>query len=332
MFYIGDDSVSTLNLITDVLELTNKEVNTSDIRLIILYDGPEEGDSKLEILDNPLNKSSRIIDLEKTIIKSENDEIDMANTETLSAYITYAKKMLPANNYALYFGSHGTGFNGSYNSGVIFEGNGQTPETLMSVKEIAETLADTDGVDLVTFDACLIGNIETVYELKDSTSYVIASPELIPGPGNDYLGFVKAAYSLNDLSAVSLGKATLESHYNYYDENASFQNGHEAKSLQQLYHVDKIAVICESEEFKDELIQFKQKKDNTVTTFDNGNYSDIFDLIEDNTTFNEAITIPENGIYRWISIYIPEEYNFNDGYESTKFAINNPDWVEVIKN
>lgn len=338
MFYLADD-YSTLTLTNDILELTYKDVNTSDIRLIILYDGPINGDSSLEILDSPLSSNSRIIDLNSTTIEVDDDgEIDMATEDTLKSFISYVKDKAPANNYALYFGSHGTGFQTDYTSGLAVENGEDNNSSLLTVTEIAKTLEDTGGVNLVTFDACNLGNIETIYEFKNATNYVIASPELIPGPGNDYIGFIEAAYNLTDTSVESLGKATLQAYYDYYDENKTTLNGHEAKSLQQLYNVEKITEIVETESFKTKLSDFKDLKESidNETEFNSYNYTDIFNLLDDTTELEEGITIAEGGIYKWISVYIPlSNYTYDDyntDFEETSFAIKFPEWIEILNN
>lgn len=343
MFYLADD-YSTLTLTNDVLELTDSDVNTSNIRLIILYDGPDDGDSSLEILDSPFSTTSRVIDLDSTSISTDiNGEIDMADKDTLKSYISYVKDKAPANKYALYFGSHGTGFQSDYPSGLAVENGDDNDTMFLTVTEIAQTLEDTGGVNLVTFDACNLGNIETIYELKDSTEYVIASPEEIPGPGNDYIGFVEAAYSLEDTSTQSLGEATLQAYYDYYSTYETTLNDHEAKSLQQLYNVEKIENILENESFKEKLLELKTIKKSTTdeTEFNVYNYTDIFDLLDDTTDFEDAITIADGGIYTWISIYIPlsiytyKNYTYDDyntDFGLTAFAINNPEWVDIIND
>ena len=346
IFYLADD-YSTLNLTNDILELTKNEVNTKNIRLVLLYDGPEPGDSKLEVLDSPFTMNSRVIPLSNTIIDTdENGDLDMADQKTLESYLTYIKDKLPANRYALYFGSHGTGFSydsndrtDSYNylSGLAVENDGNTWDSkMLTITEIANATLNTGGIDLVTFDACNIGNIETIYEFNGAADYVIASPELIPGPGNDYIGFVQAAYNATDLSTLSLGKATLEVYYNYYnlpdnERNMGKPYYHEAKSVQQLYNVDKIVEIVGTQTFKSELLNFVDNKTSKITKFNIYNtYSNIYDLIADTSDFDDAIIIPKAGIYTWISIYIPYSTYYNSNYEETKFAKSNPDWIKDL--
>jgi hypothetical protein len=47
-------------------------------------------------------------------------------------------------------------------------------------------------VDIFGFDTCLMGYMETAYQIKDHANYLVASEEVEPGDGWDYDGFLKA--------------------------------------------------------------------------------------------------------------------------------------------
>lgn len=334
MFYLGDDTSNTLGLTYDVIELADEDVNTTDIRIIILYDGPDDGDSCIEILDSPFSSNVRTISIDNTDIETTSSkEVDMADQDTLKYFIEYVKQKAPADNYALYFGSHATGFTTESLSGLIVE-NGDDDKNddtaMLSISEIADAVKDTGGVSLITFDACNIGNIETIYELKDAAYYIIASPELIPGPGNDYTGFVEAAYTAVDLTTETLGKVTLQAYYDYYNDEDN--NYYESRSYQQLYNTELISTIVESDSFETEIANFITNKTGSDTTFNSDNYTNIYDLNTDSdieSDLNEAITIADGGEYRWISIYTPDTV-YNNSYSSTAFADKHTAWIELL--
>lgn len=346
MFYLGDD-YSTIGLDADVAELTSSNVNTSTTRVLILYDGLEDGDSKLEILDSPFGLNSRTINLDDTSIPTvSSKELDMSSKDTLKKFIKYAKNKAPANNYALYFGSHGAGYRLNSNSGLAIESSSGS-NTMLETTVIASALEETGGVDLLVFDVCVIGNIETVYEFKDSVDYLVASPENIPGAGNQYKGIIKTLYTTDSITPFSLGKQTLEAHYthyiNDYTETRYNQikdndtNGHNPESLQQLYDIKGLCTIFDSNIFKTILLDLKSDKPSDATAFDY-DYVDIYDIFNNNTSkyetikssFDSYITKADNGIYKWISIYIPSIYN--EDFTNSKFAQANPGWVNVLKN
>lgn len=345
MFYLGDD-YSTIGLTADVIELTSKSVNTSSNRIFILYDGPEYGDSKLEILDSPFGVKSRIIDLKNTSIRSSDNELDMNNPETLRSFINYTKSKSPAANYALYFGSHGTGFTDNFPSGLAIENELTINSSMLEITEIASVLEQTGGQNLVVFDACLQGNVETIYEFKNSVDYIVASPEETAGPGNDYSGVITRIFSNQNLTPYALGKETIESYYdNYAPLNYILPTSNNlfAKDILQLYNVKKISEILENVAYNSLATTsntgpFTAQPGSSIDTFNtNGStnqYINIFGVIEANAIYindNSIITKPNNGLYKFISIYKPNAVgNYNAAYENTKFAQTFPAWVTKI--
>lgn len=328
MFYLGDDTYSPLTLTNDIKELTYNTTNTTNLRIIILYDGSIDGDSRLEVIDDPFNYNSREIPLSKTsITQNSTGDIDMSDEETLEKYIAYTQSKLPAKKYALYFGSHGTGFTEDFESGLYVENNYSSFEFL-TPQEISSVIDIDDNIELLVFDACNMGTIETVYELSSATDYVIASPELIPGPGNDYIGLLEAALQLTDPEPFELGKTTLEVYYDYYSqtENSGYNNGHDNHSLNNLYDTQKIKTLVESDDFKTTIPTFVI--DDTVTTFNYSNYINLFEVFSsDNLT--SAVTTADEGIYQWLSIYYPAN-EYNSSYEETAFAQEVETWVTEI--
>jgi hypothetical protein len=92
----------------------------------------------------------------------------------------------PADNFLLSVWNHGNG---------IFNAESEPPLVkgvcgglkLWEIESVLDT-AD-DHVDIVGFDVCLLGQIETGWQLKDSSSYVIASEDNEPFDGWDYTSF-----------------------------------------------------------------------------------------------------------------------------------------------
>ncbi|MGC8895917.1 MAG: clostripain-related cysteine peptidase [Candidatus Bathyarchaeia archaeon] len=110
-------------------------------------------------------------------------EVDMGNQQTLSYFVTFAMKKYPANYFFLDLWDHGGGYRG-----ICWDessGNHLSPHDI----EMAVALAESQTkkfVNVIGFDACLMGMIEICYELKDVTNIVIGSEVLIPGLGWPY--------------------------------------------------------------------------------------------------------------------------------------------------
>ena len=110
---------------------------------------------------------------------------DMGSYKTLQNFMEWGMEKYPAEHYALVLWDHGAGFLGSMSD----ENTGH----LIKNQELAQVLGnirDKHGkkIDMVDFNACLMGQAEVAYQLKDGADYLVASEEteaglLIPIPG-----------------------------------------------------------------------------------------------------------------------------------------------------
>ena len=123
----------------------------------------------------------------------------MVETSELKDFIKYGVSNFPADRYALIFWDHGGATLAGFGTDEMFSGE-------LSIDEISQVL-NNSGVhfDFVGYDACLMGNIETAYSLKDCADYLIASEEEEPGYGWHYTGFLKALSKNPSLDMTRLG-------------------------------------------------------------------------------------------------------------------------------
>ena len=112
----------------------------------------------------------------------------------------------------------------------------------MNITDINEALSKCAYLDMVMFDACLMANIETAYEIKDRAKYLLATPNSVPGNGFPY------QYVISDLlkmDKVSLEHAA-EQYYNYYRMNSVEWDDFVAVSLTDLTKISSVAEAMDS--------------------------------------------------------------------------------------
>lgn len=86
--------------------------------------------------------------------------------------------------------------------------------------EIAEGINNSIAdIDYILFDACFMSNIETIYELRNSANYIIASPCEIMGKGFPY-EYTLPHLFINDGANTDYAAAA-ESYYLYYRDRYS---------------------------------------------------------------------------------------------------------------
>jgi hypothetical protein len=89
-------------------------------------------------------------------------------------------------------------------------------------REIQDTLAGltADGpIDVIGFDACLMGMLETSYALRGCGTVMVASEELEPGDGWDYTGFLRPLVAdPASFDGAALGAQMVRAYADYYGD------------------------------------------------------------------------------------------------------------------
>ncbi|MBR6400524.1 MAG: clostripain [Firmicutes bacterium] len=135
---------------------------------------------------------------------------DMGNTsmvepDTLSDFIKWSAKCYPADRYMLVLWNHGGG------SALGFGVDEYHEDEMLELSEIGKALNESDvKFDIVGFDACLMGTLETAYMLEPYADYLIASEEVEPGTGWYYTNWVNKLSSDTVIDSVELGKVIID--------------------------------------------------------------------------------------------------------------------------
>ena len=180
----------------------------------------------------------------------EGDEEWMSDPETLKGFINYCAENYPAEKYDLILWDHGGGPTGGFASDirrqqVWFGPNTMTfAEILGALKDNKVTNQDDDSpsndkkFDCVNFDACLMGSTEVVLGLADYTDYYIASPEIVPGRGQVYKGWLDMLGTKPDTSTSELGKKLVDDFIEYYE--AGYEDGTHQEGTMALINVKEL--------------------------------------------------------------------------------------------
>ena len=116
---------------------------------------------------------------------------------------TDMQKIAPSDSYGLILGSHATGW--MKGTSVPTKAFGDDNGYSIDIPDLADVLKKSfsEKLDFVLFDACMMGNAEVGYELKDVTSHCIASVMETPVYGFPYDQILPYLYTENiDYSAV----------------------------------------------------------------------------------------------------------------------------------
>lgn len=134
--------------------------------------------------------------------------ISMGDGDTLAGFLTFCAEQYPADRTAVVLWNHG----GGPLKGACFDEMSNFDALTLPELDTAfgAGVAARGGkkFDLVGFDACLMGSLETAATLSDDADYLVASEEIEPGAGWDYTALL--ATMGRSAVAVDVAKAVCD--------------------------------------------------------------------------------------------------------------------------
>ena len=150
-------------------------------------------------------------------------DTNMGAAATLADFGKWAMTTYPAERYALILWDHGgswVGFAEDYSSG----------NDVMTMDELDSALSNitrstgVDKLDMIGFDACLMGGYEVYKILQPYAQYALASETLIPGLGWDYDFSLLDLTENPDMDAVEFGTKIVDNFMLYYDNQSVYEH------------------------------------------------------------------------------------------------------------
>lgn len=152
-------------------------------------------------------------------------ELNMAAPETLEAFVQWGTQTYPADYYLLALWDHGRGWRtrtlAMMERQIKAIHADDTSSDEMSLEELTQAFASLGPLDIVLFDACLMGMLEVAYSIKDAADLMIASEENIPVQGQPYHRLLGELMSRPALSPRDLCRVVVGNYISYYSSASS---------------------------------------------------------------------------------------------------------------
>jgi hypothetical protein len=157
----------------------------------------------------------------------------------LRDFLVYGIRKFPAKKYWVVITGHGDGWNGlAFDSTTGYDARlplADLRQALLDASKVIETEIRTmpkldtwnlsRRIDVVQFDACHMGNLETATALKGTADYLMGSQEVVPNAGHPYSAL---RYLVQSNTGAQGKKATTNAVTDYvrsYVDGVSTQNG-----------------------------------------------------------------------------------------------------------
>ncbi len=194
--------------------------STEEVNLVTLVDRHPQYWTGSENWTNTrlmrLEKDNNLFYITSPVVR-QLGEMNTGDVETLQRFVEWGIKSYPAQRYALVIANHGGGWQGA-------SSDESSDDQMISLAGLARALdggvldAGIDKLDLLVFNACLMGELEVWSLLAPYARYGVASEEVTYG----LEGFANAMRDLVDdptMSASDLGASLVEYFAESYVEN-----------------------------------------------------------------------------------------------------------------
>jgi len=224
LYQDADDPILEQDIFTDLNEA--ERVGSSDkvniVAQIDRYKGGFKG--KQNFAGAKRFYLTQDTDLERINSREVGDlgEINMADGEVLTDFVTWAAKQYPADHYVLILSDHGTGWPGGWTD----EDNGSRPKDvlidgwndMLYLNELDDTFAEIrkrtgiEKFDIIGYDACLMSSLEVISMTAAYADYTVLSQETEPSMGWAYNAILSKLVKNPKMEAADLAKLVVDTY------------------------------------------------------------------------------------------------------------------------
>lgn len=225
VYMAGDNSLS--GAVTTDLNEMEAGLNSDRVRFVALVDQDRQGDSKIvEIQRDPggfnYNFVSKVIDDGGAVIPASH-EANTGDPATLEKFMSWGVKNYPSKRSMMVMWNHGGGAfaDPAHLKSFCWDDSANNAHlNLVDFWRVAQRLSSKAKFDIIGFDTCLLGHLETAFQLRDLGSFLVSSEKTEPGNGWDYEALAKTL-SKNPAMYPREFSANIVSSYNafYKKEN-----------------------------------------------------------------------------------------------------------------
>jgi len=282
---------------------------------------------------------------------------NMARTDTLQQFVTWATTHFPADHTALVLWNHGAGWRSrapGQSRGILFD---DSSGSYMTMEQLHDALAGAKAhIDLTAIDCSLMAMLEVCHEIREQTDYIVASEESPPASGYPYDTILSQLVANPEMAPEGLGRIITDAHVGAYPDYGVTQSLVQTSRLPELCRwADALAaaILAVLPQRQAELAQAISVSQPYAFAY----YRDLYDFARNvRSAFPDAAVqqaadavmqaIPADaggavlaerhnlaGVMgsHGLSIYLPQEGEFYGGYGSLRFCRDYPGWNSLAQ-
>ena len=205
VYMIGSDLESEYGMATDDLKEMLNATLSDNVNVVIQTGGCKKW--KTNGISNKHAQRYVVENGKLKLVDDSLDQLDFTHEKTLEDFIKYSNKNYPADRNILILWDHGGGV--VYGYGL--DENVDDPYAALTLDEIQTALANS-GVkfEMIGFDSCLMGGIETACAMYDYADYLVVSEDFESGNGWEYQNWLSLLGYNSSTPMTDVGKVIVD--------------------------------------------------------------------------------------------------------------------------
>ncbi len=144
-------------------------------------------------------------------------ELNTGDPQNLADFLVWGLRQYPARHTALIIWDHGSAWAGTAFD-ISSANDGLSLPELQQALTTAQTQLDGLRLDVIGFDACLMGQLDVLLAVAPYANVLVASAELEPSDGWDWGALLERLNNAPNSSGADVGRAAVETYGNYYGQ------------------------------------------------------------------------------------------------------------------
>lgn len=211
-------------------------LSTDAVNKFIAEPASQKEKDALSLTVPPINPNLAPLQLQD--VQDLGSNVNSGSAQTLTDFGEWAVKNYPADHYGLILWDHGGGWSMVASDDTLGRAGIPMPDLQKALAAI--TGAAGAKLEFIGFDACLMGQVPVLATTAPYAKIQIASEELVPGFGWDYMPILQALTTHPDTAPVDLGKTETDGFAALYAGPAADSTQSYSMSVFDLSQVDSL--------------------------------------------------------------------------------------------
>ncbi len=201
-------------------------LSSDRVRFVAMVDQAQKGDSRiLEISAKQGQPAATTVVNDGGAVIPASREVDSGSPETLKKFVEWGIKSYPSRRSMFVIWNHGGGAFTDPNHLKSFCWDDVTENhlNLSDLWRVTQSASSHTKFDVMGFDTCLLGHVETAYQLSRVSDFLVSSEKNEPGDGWDYRALADVLSKKPGIYPREFSAEIVKSYGIYYNQRR--QNG-----------------------------------------------------------------------------------------------------------